>query len=147
MKELVLLAASPCTRFSRAPSTISESDFHCGVCLPSDVPRAPHTPAVTAGDRSGSPRFLTLPFPSVPCAQTPPRSPATWPLVVAYLCLPEVRFRRPSVVVVTRLNRFTCVTAQMSLCLHLTHVVASMSPRLDSWWGGSSPCQGGNLTR
>ena len=39
---------------------------------------------------------------------------------------------------VTRLNRFTCVTAWTSLCLRLTHVVTFMSPRLDSRWGGSS---------
>ena len=48
---------------------------------------------------------------------------------------------------VTRLNRFTCVTAWTSLCLRLTHVVTSMSPRLDSQWGGSSPFRGGNFTR
>ncbi len=39
---------------------------------------------------------------------------------------------------VTRLNRFTCVTAWTSFCLRLTHVVAFMSPRLDSRWDGSS---------
>ena len=39
---------------------------------------------------------------------------------------------------VTRLNRFTCVTAWTSLCLRLTHVVTFMSPRLDSQWGGST---------
>jgi hypothetical protein len=39
---------------------------------------------------------------------------------------------------VTRLNRFTCVTAWTSLCLRLTHVVTFMSPRLDSRWVGSS---------
>src|SRR5437868_2919207 len=31
----------------------------------------------------------------------------------------------------TRLNRFTCVTACPSLCLRLAHVVTSISPRLD----------------
>jgi len=30
---VICFAASPCTRLSRAPSTISESDFHCSVCL------------------------------------------------------------------------------------------------------------------
>src|SRR5215472_17848718 len=34
-----------------------------------------------------------------------------------------------------------------SLCLRLTHVVAFMSPRLDSRWDGSFPFRGGNLTR
>ena len=29
-----------------------------------------------------------------------------------------------------------------SLCLRLTHVVTSMSPRLDSRWGGSFPLPG-----
>src|SRR5258708_28961839 len=50
-------------------------------------------------------------------------------------------------IVFTRLHRFTCVTARASLCLRLTHVVTSMSPRLDSRWSGSSPCRGGNFTR
>jgi len=47
----------------------------------------------------------------------------------------------------TRLNRFTCVTACPSLCLRLAHVVTSMRPRLDSRWGGSFPCRRGNSTR
>jgi hypothetical protein len=33
-----------------------------------------------AEDRDGSPRFLTIPFPSVPCSQTAPRSPAASPI-------------------------------------------------------------------
>src|ERR1700730_3729237 len=41
----------------------------------------------------------------------------------------------------------TRVTARASLCLRLAHVVTSISPRLDSRWGGSSPCRGGNFTR
>ena len=32
------LAASPCARLSRAPSTISESDFHRRFCHPQDGP-------------------------------------------------------------------------------------------------------------
>ena len=39
----------------------------------------------------------------------------------------------------TRLTRFTFVTARALLCLRLAHVVTSMSPRLDSQWGGSFP--------
>jgi len=39
-------------------------------------------------------------------------------------------------------NRFTCVTAWTSLGLRLAHVVTSMSPRLDSRWGGSFPLPG-----
>jgi hypothetical protein len=43
---------------------------------------------------------------------------------------------------ITRLNRFTCVTARTSLGLRLAHVVTSMSPRLDSRWSGSFPLPG-----
>jgi hypothetical protein len=52
-------AASPCTRLSRAPSTISGSDFHNGVCVPMDGPFSSHTRPVvsTNQDRRGSPRF------------------------------------------------------------------------------------------
>ena len=39
--------------------------------------------------------------------------------------------------IVTRLHRFTCVTARASLCLRFAHVVTSTSARLDSRWGGS----------
>jgi hypothetical protein len=39
----------------------------------------------------------------------------------------------------TRLTRFTFVTARALLCLRLAHAVTSMSPRLDSRWGGSFP--------
>lgn len=42
----------------------------------------------------------------------------------------------------TRLTRFTFVTARPLLCLRLAHVVTSMSPRLDSRWGGSFPLPG-----
>ena len=87
------------------------------------------------------PGSMTLPFLSVPCSQTPPESPAT----IARggrLLLPS-RFSTLSASgCVTRLNRFTCVTAQTSLCLRLTHVVTFMSPRLDSRWGGSFPFPG-----
>lgn len=38
--------------------------------------------------------------------------------------------------ILTRLNRFTCITARMSLCLRLAHVVTSTRSRLDSWWMG-----------
>ena len=39
-------------------------------------------------------------------------------------------------IILTRLNRFTCITARLSLCLRLTHVVTSTRSRLDSWWIG-----------
>src|SRR5437870_9308166 len=85
---------------------------------------------------------MVLPFPPVPCSQTPPESPAPLPFAEAYWCLPSFRPCRPPDVRVTRLNRFTCVTARTSLCLRLAHVVTSMSPRLDSRWGGSFPLPG-----
>jgi hypothetical protein len=62
-----------------------------------------------------------------------------WPFAGAYCCLPGFRPCRPADMELTRLNRFTCVTACSSLCLRLTHFVTSMSPRLDSRWGGSFP--------
>ena len=83
----------------------------------------------------------------MPCSQTPPQSPA----VIAHrdcLLLPS-RYSTLSACGrrLTRLNRFTCVTACPSLCLRLAHVVTSISPRLDSRWGGCTPCRCGNLTR
>jgi hypothetical protein len=92
---------------------------------------------IAAKDHDGYPRFLTFPFRSVPCSQTPPRSPTASPLSAAYYCFPGVQTCQPSDVVVTWLYRFTFVTARMSLCLRLTHIVTSMSPRLDPWWSGS----------
>jgi hypothetical protein len=52
-------AASPCAQLSCAPSTVSGSDFHDGVCLPVDGPFSPHTRSITTidQDRRGSPRF------------------------------------------------------------------------------------------
>jgi hypothetical protein len=142
-------AASPCTRLSRAPSTTSKSDFHDSICVPMDGPFSSHTRPIvsTDQDRRGSPRFRVASFSAVPCSQTPPESPVPSPFAGTYCCLPSFRPCRPPVYRVTRLNRFTCVTARTSLCLRLAHVVTSISPRLDSWWGGSSPCQGGNHAR
>ena len=131
------LAPSPCTRLSRAPSTYGR------VRLP-----APHRPSLEgflsvgllgpAGSRDddGSPRFLTLPFRT--CRALRPRRSLrqSSPLATAYCCLPELRLCRPADDNLTRLNRFTCVTARPSLCLRLAHVVTSISPRLDSRWGG-----------
>jgi hypothetical protein len=95
----------------------------------------------------GLPGSSTLPCLLVPCSQTPPESPAT----LACIGLPTMAFQVFDPVglrtIFTRLHGFTCVTARASLCLRLTHVVAFMSPRLDSRWGGSYPCRGGNFTR
>src|SRR5262249_55991823 len=98
----------------------------------------------TVVDLPGSAR---LPCPSVPCSQTPPESPAPPPFAGAYSCLPSFRPFRPPDYRVTRLNRFTCFTAWTSLGVRLAHVVTSMSPRLDSRWGGSFPLPGGYRTR
>ena len=141
-------AASPCTRLSRAQSTTGESDFHRRFCLPQVGPFGRHTRFLTARPRPAVdlPGAMPLPFPPVPCSQTPPDSPTTI-ASSGRLLLPS-RFSTLSASgYVTRLNRFTCVTAWTSLCLRLTHVVTFMSPRLDSRWGGSSPFRGGNLTR
>ena len=135
-------AASPCTRLSRAPSTTNGSDFHRRLCVPQDGPFGQHTQSIqqtkTAVDLPGA---MTLPFLSMPCSQTPPESPVTIAFS-GHLLLPS-RFSTLSASgCVTRLYRFTCVTAWTSLCLRLTHVVTFMSPRLDSRWGGSSPFPG-----
>jgi hypothetical protein len=50
-------AASPCARLSRAPSTISGSDFHDSVGLPMDGPFSRPTRPIAGQDRRGSPRF------------------------------------------------------------------------------------------
>src|SRR5262245_237782 len=138
-------AASPCTRLSRAPSTTSGSDFHDSVGLPMDGPFSRPTRSIAFKTIVDLPGSVTLPYPPVPCSQTPPESPAPSPLAGAYWCLPSFRPCRPPVHRITRLNRFTCVTARTSLCLRLAHVVTSMSPRLDSRWDGSFPLPGREL--
>jgi hypothetical protein len=77
-----------------------------------------HTPtgprrAKTAVDLSGS---LILPFPNVPCSLTPPHSPV--PIARSGdLLLPSSHYDAvgPRFLIFTRLNRFTCVTARLSL--------------------------------
>jgi len=100
------------------------------------------SPFKTVVDLPGS---VTLPCPPVPCSQTPPESPVPSPLAGTYLCLPSFRPCRPPDSRITRLHRFTCVTARTSLGLRLTHVVTSMSPRLDSRWSGSFSLPGREL--
>ena len=82
--------------------------------------------AETTVDLSGS---SMLPFPNVPCSLTPPQSPATSPFAV-YLLVPPSHYDAVGLrfTIITRLNRFTCVTARSSLvptlnpcrCLHET---------------------------
>ena len=127
--------------FPRSEYPMGESDFHHRVRFPMDGPSGRRTQlnsrsAKTMVDLSGP---SMLPFPSVPCSQTPPQSPAPSPLREPTVAFQVFRPCRPADYRVTRLNRFTCVTARSSLCLRLTHLVTSMSPRLDSRWGGSFP--------
>jgi hypothetical protein len=101
--------------------------------------------AKTAVDLSGS---LMLPSPNVPCSLTPPQSPATSPLAVTYYCLPATTTLSACGFLPLRgsIASLALRPARRS-CLRLAHVVTSISPRLDSRWGGSSPCRGGNHTR
>src|ERR1017187_2530532 len=131
------LAPSPCTRLSRAPSTVWASPTSTAAStFLRRVPIGWSTRPSSGRDDDGSPRFLTLPFRT--CRALRPRRSLrqSSPLVTAYCCLPELRLCRPADDNLTRLNRFTCVTARPSLCLRLAHVVTSISPRLDSRWGG-----------
>lgn len=82
--------------------------------------------AETTVDLSGS---SMLPFPNVPCSLTPPQSPATF-ASCGDLLLPSSHYDAVGLrfIIITRLNRFTCVTARSSLvptlnscrCLHET---------------------------
>ncbi len=148
-EKFILLAASPCTQLSCARSTISESDFQLGVRLPSDTPNAlTYSAFMTAETELDLPGSLTLPFPTVLCSYTPPGSPATSPLTVAYMVPSEIFDSvGPRLMRSRGLHYFTCVTAWSSLCLRLPHVVTSIRLRLDSRWGGSTPCRDGNFTR
>src|ERR1700692_2609971 len=80
--------------------------------------------AETTVDLSGS---SMLPFLNVPCSPTPPQSPVTI-ASCGDLLLPSSQYDAVGlrVTIITRLNRFTCVTARSSLvptlnscrCLH-----------------------------
>jgi hypothetical protein len=135
-------AASPCTRLSRAPSTTSGSDFHHDIGLLVDGPFGWPTRPISGQDRGGSPRFRDTSFSVRAVLSDPAGVSGSLASDGNLRCLPSFRPCRPPDYRVTRLNRFTCVTAWTWLGLRLTHVVASMSPRLDSWWGGSFPLPG-----
>src|SRR4029450_4423264 len=131
LPECISLVASPCKRLSRAQSTTNESDFHIGFRHSLNVSRS----GVPVGCRRRTVWISQVPGVSISdraVLSDPAGVSRALALAIAYCSLPGVRPFRPPVVVVTRLNRFTCVTARSSLCLHLTHVVTSMSPRLDS---------------
>jgi len=76
--------------FPRSEYPMGESDFHHRVRFPMDGPSGRRTQlnsrsAKTMVDLSGP---SMLPFPSVPCSQTPPQSPAPIAFAGAYCCLP-----------------------------------------------------------
>jgi len=82
---------------------------------------------------------MTLPFLSVPCSQTPSQSPAT----IASggdLLLPS---RYSTLSACDYISRGSIALLALRPAhrsyLRLTHFVTSMSPRLDSRWGGSLP--------
>src|SRR6201993_5233008 len=126
----ICFAASPCAQLSGALSTPQRirlprqrlpfsAMFHSSSILRSFPLRAE-----TTVDLSGS---SMLPFPNVPCSLTPPQSPVTI-ASCGDLLLPSSQYDAVGlrVTIITRLNRFTCVTARSSLvptlsscrCLH-----------------------------
>jgi hypothetical protein len=139
----ICFAASPCAQLSGALSTTSESDFHCSVCLSQECSIRP----------AYSARFRYEPRPpwisQVPqcfrfrtCRALRPRrslrSPS--PLAVTYYCLPATTTLSACGLLSSRGSIASLALRPASRsCLRLTHVVASMSPRLDSRWGGSFP--------
>lgn len=112
-RPLLCNSTSPCTRLSRAPSTMQTSDSCAGVRLrqaktiPPEYSMVWHSIETPAGLQGSS----TILFPLVPCSQTPPESPAA---ITSRGCLPSA-FQIFELVglrsIVTRLNHFTCVTA------------------------------------
>jgi hypothetical protein len=94
-------------------------------------------------DHSGSLRFLDASF-SARAVRSDPAAVSSHLALDGDLLLPSSHYDPVGLrfLTFTRLIRFTYVTARASLCLRLTHVVTSMSPRLDSRWGGSFPLPG-----
>jgi hypothetical protein len=87
-------------------------------------------------------RFPRRGFPPAPCSRTPPRVPCAIDYMEVYWCLPSCRPSRPPDVV-TRLDRFTCVTAQISLCLYITQPPHPRAKASITGGGGSFPLPGG----
>ena len=94
-------------------------------------------------DHSGSLRFLDASF-SARAVRSDPAAVSSHLALDGDLLLPSSHYDPVGLrfLTFTRLIRVTYVTARASLCLRLTHVVTSMSPRLDSRWGGSFPLPG-----
>ena len=101
-----------------------------------------HTQCISAmhQDHNGSLRFLDASV-SARAVRSDPAAVSSHLALDGDLLLPSSHYDPVGlrIVTFTRLIRFTYVTARASLCLRLTHVVTSMSPRLDSRWGGSFP--------
>src|SRR5499427_5863383 len=99
--------------------------------------------SATHQDHSGSLRFLDASF-SERAVRSDPAAVSSHLAFDGDLFLPSSHYDSVGlrILTFTRLNRFTFVTARASLCLRLAHVVTSMSPRLDSRWGGSFPLLG-----
>jgi hypothetical protein len=120
---------------------MGKSDFHRSICSPMDGPFSRHTRfggrlAKTTVDLSGS---MTLPSLNVPRSQTPSQSPITI-ASCGDLLLPS-RFSTLSACDFVSRGSIASLTLQPAHRSHLrlTHFVTSMSPRLDSRWGGSFP--------
>lgn len=109
-----------------------------------------HTRCASAAhqDLSGSLRFLDTSF-YERAVRSDPAAVSSHLALDGDLLVPSSHYDSVGLrmIYLTRLIRFTFVTARALLCLRLAHVVTSMSPRLDSRWGGSFPCRGGNFTR
>jgi hypothetical protein len=84
-----------------------------GMIHSSSIPCSFPLRAGTTVDLSGS---SMLPFPNVPCSLTPPQSPATF-ASCGDLLLPSSHYDSVGLrfIIITRLNRFTCVTARLLL--------------------------------
>ena len=93
----------------------------------------------------GFPSSATCPFPGMPCSSTPADSPAQSPYPAPTVAFPFENTVGICSIGVTRLNRFTCVTAYLSLCLRFVALVTSRDAKLDSRWL-AGPCRGGNPT-
>ena len=93
---------------------------------------------------------MTLPSPNVPRSQTPSQSlsPITSRLFDGDLLLPS-RFSTLSACDFVSRGSIASLALRpiCRSCLRLTHLVTSMSPRLDSRWGGSFPLPVRELTR
>ena len=137
-------AASPWARLSRAPSTTSESDFHDSIGLRMDGPFSRPT-RFNAQDRRGSPRFRDASMSARAVLSDP--AGVSDPLASCEDLLVPSKYSTLSASGLSchEAQSLPCVTARTPLCLRFAHVVTSMSPMLDSKWGGSFRLPGREL--